>query len=216
MQWMTFAIPIITVLLGILVGSVKEKYFDTGKARKLLKEKQLIELYNRIFVIFIKNNSRLEIEWTIEEIELEVESGEEEIEEEIVEIRELDFDPELWNNVYNEVSEIVYEKINLLDYDDLSLWYEVEFLFQEIKSNEDIYEAYNTFKRFLTSAVDTYGHLYHEFHLGKRKDSKIKKLKEKLRGIKMNPLIDKDEKKKKIKEVTDEINKVKKHNKRHK
>ncbi|WP_289143097.1 hypothetical protein [uncultured Brevibacillus sp.] len=199
MEWLVkysvVIIPVLTVILTIFVGFLKERFVDSVKARQKLQEKQLVELYNQLFIIFLKYNSKLNIEWSIEEIYIENEAP--------YVIKELNFEPEVWNTVYSETSKVIYDNIHLVEYNDLRIWYEVEMKFQFIETEDELHAAYNILNKFIKSAVDTYGRLFHDYHLATRmrKQEKKKELKKKIKAVKSNPLLSNDEKEKSIKEL---------------
>ncbi|MED1802088.1 hypothetical protein ABEZ21_04020 [Brevibacillus porteri] len=143
-------IPILTAVLTTVAVYLKDFFIESKKKKKDLEEKQILELYNKLFIIFLKYNHELKVSWQEEVIDLPEDDSP-------VIFRELVIDNvETWNAVYKEVSELVHEKIHLLDYEDLKAWYDVEFYYNWIETEGDLYEAFTAFKKFIKNTVDTW------------------------------------------------------------
>ncbi|MGG4042111.1 hypothetical protein [Bacillus smithii] len=207
MNWWISAviIPVITVLLQFFVNYIKDSLNNKKTAKKELVEKQLLELYNHLFIIYLKYIRFLNISWDLEEIEIDGQIGIH---------KELEVDNfETWNTVIEEVTEKVHQKIHLLEHKDLALWYETEQYLYQVRSEEDLYDAYKCFKRFIKSTVNTYGDLYHEYHLvlRKKKKEKIKILRKEIKNVKKSTFGNKKLKRDKIRRLKKEIKSIKKY-----
>lgn len=204
MKYSVVIIPIFTVVLSILVGYLKDKFVDNVKAKKQLQEKQLFELYNQLFIIFLKYNNQLRVEWRFEDLEFD--------DGELITFKTLECDTKVWNNVFSQTSKLIYDKVYLVEYNDLKLWYNVEMKYQTIQSEEELYDAYNSLKKFIESAVNTYGKLFQDYHqtTQKRRKEKRKELKKQIQKVRSNGFMEKSEKKKRIKKLRLDYKKYKK------
>ncbi|WP_425622986.1 hypothetical protein ACPT9H_00340 [Brevibacillus borstelensis] len=194
-------IPIVTAVLTTGAVYLKDLFIESKKKKKELEEKQILELYNKLFIIFLKYNHKLRISWQEEVIDLPEDDSPEKFRELVVD------NVEIWNEVYKEVSDLVHDKIHLLNYDDLKLWYEVEYYYNWVETEGDLYEAFNAFKKFIKHTVDTYGRLYHEYHLAtkSRKKAKKKEIKQKIKNVRSNPFYSDEERKKEIDKLDKEL-----------
>ncbi|WP_339201686.1 hypothetical protein [Peribacillus sp. FSL P2-0133] len=206
MQWLigVVLIPLITVVLSSLVALYKERVTDITKAKQILKERQLLELYNGIFIAFLKYNHALKIDWETVNIEVEEETHF----QQFLEIE----NAEIWDSAMEEVSKLVHKNVHLLVYQDLGKWYEMEQKFNNVSSEDDLYDAYNAFLNFIRSSVSTYGSLYHDFHLSSKEKikSNINKLKYEIKEIKNNSFYSEEKRMKLILQKESEIKDYKK------
>lgn len=185
-----------TSILTTIVLIVKERFQLRGQHQRLLAEKKLLELYNKLYVINLKYYSLLNFDQ--EEILTDVdENGNEQYRyEDIIN------DYTYWERAINESTEIIRQNIHLLDYEDVTIWHEFEMNDQkEALTQEAALEKYVIYKRFLKQTKKSYGKLFNEYHYQTRlrKRQRKKMYKKKLREIKQNPFYSKSEKQQRIK-----------------
>lgn len=191
---------VVTSILTTIVLIIKERFQLKGQHQRVLAEKKLLELYNKLYVINLKYYSLLNFDQ--EEILTDVdENGDEHYRyEDIIN------DYTYWERAINEATEIVRQNIHLLDYEDVTIWHEFEMNDQkEALTQEAALEKYVIFKRFLKQTKKSYGKLFNEYHFQTRlrKRQRKKMFNKKLREIKQNPFYTKTKKRKRIQSLKD-------------
>ncbi|WP_405117952.1 hypothetical protein MHB43_21500 [Paenibacillus sp. FSL H8-0317] len=198
-------IPVLTAIITTGALLIKEWFQSSNATKRALTEKKLVELYNHLYSIVIRYEKRLHFTYREEVYAIDPNGN-----EKTHEIPETE-DPEVWEEAIKKASEEIYNKIHLLEYEDLVLWIKVENGKQEEYAIEDysVNKAFS-YQNFSKSVKKSYGRLYNEFHLStrKRKKARIKELKIDLKNIKRNPM-EKDEKTKKKKTIKEEIKTIK-------
>ncbi|WP_366294380.1 hypothetical protein [Paenibacillus sp. AN1007] len=199
-------IPVLTAIFTTGALLIKEWFQSSNATKRALTEKKLVELYNHLYSIVIRYEKRLHFTYREEVYAIDPNGN-----EKTHEIPETE-DPEVWEEAIKKASEEIYNKIHLLEYEDLILWIKVENGLQEEYAIEDysVNKAFS-YRNFSKSVKKSYGRLYNEFHLStrKRKKARIKELKIDLKNIKRNPFMEKDEKTKKKKAIKEEIKTIK-------
>lgn len=186
-----FIIPVATAILTTFALLIKEWLQGRNITKRALTEKKLVELYNHLYSIVVRYEGRLQITYRKEVYDIGL-NGQEKYRE----IPEAEY-PELWDEAIKAASGAIYNKIHLLEYDDLIAWLEVE----NVTYEEDDIEDYSTskafsFRNFMKKLKKSYGRLYDDFHLNKKKKKgKINALKKQIKNIKNNPFMDRSEKK---------------------
>ncbi|HAF97529.1 hypothetical protein [Paenibacillus lactis] len=201
-----FIIPVATAILTTVALMIKEWFQSRNTTKRALTEKKLVELYNQLYSIVIRYEGRLQFTYRKEVYDIDP-NGKEKYHE----IPEAE-DPEVWEEAIQKASDEVYNKIHLLEYEDLILWIKVENGKQEEYALEDhsVNKALS-YRDFSKSVKKSYGRLYNEFHLStrQRKKTRINELKKKLKNLKRNPFPTKEEKTKQKKALKEEIKKIK-------
>lgn len=191
-------IPVATALLTTGALLIKEWFQSSNATKRALTEKKLVELYNHLYSTVIRYEGRLSIKYNKEVYD--VDPNGKEMYREIPEAE----DPEVWEEAIQNVSNEIYNKIHLLEYDDLVLWLKVENGAQEEYALEEhsVNKALS-YRNFSKNVKKSYGRLYNEFHLStrKRKKARIKDIKISIKNLKRNPFLEKDERKKQKKKL---------------
>nr|WP_064796746.1 hypothetical protein [Paenibacillus polymyxa] len=181
--------PLATAILTTFAVVIKDWVQKQSNSKRDLKEKMLLELYNKLFTMSMKYNGLLKISYN-EEIYWVEESGEERTHDKPY-IKDYD----IWDKAIKETSEIVYEKIHLLRYDDLIQWSKVR---DELPGDFDVdgLGKYYAFRDFQKKIKKTYETLYNDFHFSsrKRRRLKLKNLKARIKEVKNNPFLSKADK----------------------
>ncbi|MEK3787575.1 hypothetical protein [Paenibacillus sp. FSL K6-1230] len=201
-------IPVATAILTTGALLIKEWFQSRNATKRALTEKKLVELYNHLYSTVVQYEGRLSIKYNKEMYGIDP-NGKEQYRE----VPETEY-PELWEEAIQKASNEIYNKIHLLEYDDLILWLKVEEGMQEEYVFEDpsVNKALS-YRKFCKNVKGSYGRLYNEFHLStrKRKKARIKELKLKLKHEKKNPFYKtKIEKTKRINAIKDKIKETKK------
>lgn len=202
-----FTIPVATAILTTFVLLIKEWFQNRNNTKRVLIERKLVELYNRLYSIVIKYETRLRITYRNEVYDVDP-NGKEKYHE----VPETE-DPEVWEEAIQKASEEIYNKIHLLEYDDLLLWIKVENGMQEEYALEDysVNKAF-AYQRFSKNVKKSYGRLYNDFHLStrKRKKARLRELKNQIKNNKRNPFMEKEERRKQKKAIREKIKAIKK------
>ncbi|WP_066415266.1 hypothetical protein [Sutcliffiella cohnii] len=190
-----FAGPLIAAALTTFFVWFKESKSEKNKHLQNVTYEQLTKVYNKLFILYYKYNSILEIK-EVEEA-YDVTPDGKELTRSVPSIE--DFDP--WNKVIKEVKEIVYPNIHLLMRRDVQLWNKfLEYELREPQGGREVIEPYQKFESFFKEITLSYIKLYNLYHLETKsvKKTRNKEYKKKLRNIKRNPFYSKDQKKKEI------------------
>lgn len=200
-------IPVATAILTTGALLIKEWFQSSNAAKRALTEKKLVELYNHLYSTVVQYEGRLTVKYNKEMYGIDP-NGKEQYRE----VPETEY-PELWEEAIQKASNEIYNKIHLLEYDDLILWLKVEEGMEEEYVFEDhsVNKAFS-YRNFCRNVKNSYGRLYNEFHLStrKRKKARIKELKLKLKNVKKNPLYEKSEKTKRKNAIKNKIKQTKK------
>lgn len=194
-----FIAPLVAAILTGIVFLAREIISEKRKDIKQLRLEKIVELYNKLYIIKLKYYDLLEIQYREEVYMVIEETGEEKtLEEPYIN----DFG--LWDKAIGEATELVHEKIHLLEYQDLLIWHEIETADQEeIYTERAVYNKYFTFKRFLKSCSKTYGKLYNQYHHrdSQRKKERKERIKNNILLTKINPFKSEAERKRKLKRL---------------
>jgi hypothetical protein len=193
-----FAGPLIAALITTIILWFKENKTERKKHLNNVTFEQLTKVYNKLFILYYKYNSSLEIE-DKEEVYDVNEAGE----ELTVDLPYIE-NYEIWNKVIEEVREIVYPNIHLLMRKDVVLWNEfLDYELREPNSDQEIIEPYEKFKKFFEDISLSYIKLYNTYHMetSSVKKKRKKDFKGKIKNVKSNPFYSKEEKRKKIKKL---------------
>lgn len=205
-----WVVPIITALSTNLLLLVKDYTWGTSNTKRVelkeLRNQQLKELYNRLFNIYIRHHRQLIVDIEEEKV------GEDEFGEITIAKFVMENDT-LWNELIDEVTELVHDKIHLLTYEDLQLWNDYLVESEKVPEHEtDLYDRYQVFRLFVLKCAETYGTLYLEYQgiTKKRKKERMRDIKERLKLLKNNPFYSERERVAEIKRLKQELKKMRK------
>lgn len=151
-------IPILTTLFVYLTG----RWTDNKKTSRALREKQLVELYNELHTICLQNKDLFSKNlFGVEKVSgVATENPDGSMDE----YNEVYFEiPDNWKDVYVSIQTAVYKKIHLLEYEDMKIWYHVEYTMRSIESNKEFLESQTQMRYFANSVIQSFGKIYHEF-----------------------------------------------------
>ncbi|MEW5567686.1 hypothetical protein [Rossellomorea marisflavi] len=193
-----FAGPLIAAALTTFFLMFKESRSEKKKHLQNVTYEQLTKVYNKLFILYYKYDHVLEVE-EVEEVYGVTPDGKEQTHM----IPSID-NPETWNKVINEVEEIVYPNIHLLMRKDIHLWNEyLDYSLKEPERDYDIIEPYLQFEKFFKEITLSYIKLYNVYHLETKsvKRTRNRDYKRKLKDIKKNPFLSKEQKRSKVKKI---------------